>query len=69
MATDLFEYDLKKLNILCQRGAELFAKAEAELQKSSCREGMGISEDQLAIWANQGPSKQFTATYETFGIA
>ncbi len=33
MATDLFEHDLKKLNILRQRGAELFAKQEAALQQ------------------------------------
>jgi patatin-like phospholipase/acyl hydrolase len=33
MATDLFEHDLKKLNILRQRGAESFAKREAELKK------------------------------------
>ncbi len=31
MATDLFEYNLKKLNILRQRGAESFAKYEAEI--------------------------------------
>jgi uncharacterized protein len=29
MATDLFEHDMKKLNILRQRGAESFAKQEA----------------------------------------
>jgi len=33
MATDLFEYNLTKLNILRQRGSESFAKAEADLQK------------------------------------
>jgi hypothetical protein len=33
MATDLFEHDMKKLNILRQRGSESFAKHEAELQK------------------------------------
>jgi uncharacterized protein len=33
MATDLFEHDLKKLNILRQRGSESFAKAEADLQR------------------------------------
>ena len=33
MATDLFEHDLKKLNILRQRGSESFAKAEADLRK------------------------------------
>jgi uncharacterized protein len=33
MATDLFEHDLKKLNILRQRGAESFAKQEAALQQ------------------------------------
>jgi patatin-like phospholipase/acyl hydrolase len=33
MATDLFEHDLKKLNILRQRGAESFAKQEADLKK------------------------------------
>lgn len=32
MATDLFEHDLNKLNILRQRGAELFASREAELR-------------------------------------
>ena len=32
MATDLFEYDLKKLNILRQRGRESFAKVEATLK-------------------------------------
>lgn len=31
MATDLFEHDLAKLNILRQRGAESFAKQEAEI--------------------------------------
>jgi uncharacterized protein len=33
MATDLFEHDLKKLNILRQRGADSFASHEAELRK------------------------------------
>ncbi|TAX37450.1 patatin [Rhizobium leguminosarum] len=33
MATDLFEYDLKKLNILRQRGRESFAKSEALLKE------------------------------------
>ncbi len=32
MATDLFEHDLNKLNILRQRGAESFASREAELR-------------------------------------
>lgn len=32
MATDLFEHDLDKLNMLRQRGAESFAAREAELQ-------------------------------------
>lgn len=32
MATDLFEHDLTKLNILRQRGSESFAKHEAALQ-------------------------------------
>jgi uncharacterized protein len=32
MATDLFEHNLMKLNILKQRGSESFAKHEAELQ-------------------------------------
>ncbi|ANI80314.1 hypothetical protein [Sphingobium sp. EP60837] len=32
MATDLFEHDLRKLNILRQRGRESFAKAEATLK-------------------------------------
>jgi hypothetical protein len=32
MATDLFEHDLNKLNILRQRGAESFACREAELK-------------------------------------
>ncbi len=32
MATDLFEHDLNKLNILRQRGAESFASREAELK-------------------------------------
>ncbi|HEX3808390.1 MAG TPA: patatin-like phospholipase family protein [Rhizomicrobium sp.] len=32
MATDLFEHDLKKLNILRQRGSESFAKQEAALR-------------------------------------
>jgi patatin-like phospholipase/acyl hydrolase len=31
MATDLFEYDLRKLNVLRQRGAESFAAKEAEI--------------------------------------
>lgn len=33
MATDLFEHDLRKLNLLRQRGAESFAKSECELAK------------------------------------
>jgi hypothetical protein len=33
MAADLFEHDMKKLNILRQRGAESFAKQEAALQQ------------------------------------
>ncbi len=33
MATDLFEHDLKKLNILRQRGSESFASREVELRK------------------------------------
>ena len=33
MATDLFEHDLKKLNILRQRGAESFGKQESDLKK------------------------------------
>ncbi|MES2294356.1 MAG: patatin-like phospholipase family protein [Pseudomonadota bacterium] len=33
MATDLFEHDLTKLNILRQRGSESFAKQETALQK------------------------------------
>lgn len=33
MATDMFEYNVAKLNILKQRGAESFAKHELELQK------------------------------------
>jgi len=33
MATDLFEHNMKKLNILRQRGAESFAKQEAALQQ------------------------------------
>lgn len=33
MATDLFEYNLAKLNILRQRGSESFAKNEDELKK------------------------------------
>lgn len=33
MATDLMEHDLKKLNILFQRGGESFAKHEDELKK------------------------------------
>jgi hypothetical protein len=33
MATDLFEHDLQKLNILRQRGSESFAKHEAQLKK------------------------------------
>ena len=32
MATDLFEHDLSKLNILRQREAELYAKHEAEIK-------------------------------------
>ena len=32
MATDLFEHNLTKLNILRQRGSESFAKAEADLR-------------------------------------
>lgn len=33
MATDLFEHNMKKLNILRQRGTESFAKQEAALQQ------------------------------------
>jgi hypothetical protein len=33
MATDLFEHDMKKLNILRQRGSESFAKHEATLKE------------------------------------
>jgi hypothetical protein len=33
MATDLFEYDLKKLNILRQRGSESCAIREVDLQQ------------------------------------
>jgi patatin-like phospholipase/acyl hydrolase len=33
MATDLFEHDMRKLNILRQRGAESFGKQEADLKK------------------------------------
>lgn len=33
MATDLFEHDMKKLNILRQRGSESFAKQEQALQQ------------------------------------
>jgi predicted acylesterase/phospholipase RssA len=33
MATDLFEHDLKKLNLLRQRGVESFAREEANLRK------------------------------------
>jgi hypothetical protein len=33
MATDLFEHDLYKLNILRQRGRESFASREPELKK------------------------------------
>ena len=33
MATDLFEHDLKKLNILRQRGSESFANHEAALKE------------------------------------
>jgi len=33
MATDLMEHDLTKLNILCQRGRESFAKRENELRE------------------------------------
>ncbi len=36
MATDLFEHDSKKLNILHQRGGESFASREAELNKILC---------------------------------
>jgi hypothetical protein len=32
MATDIFEHDPKKLNILRQRGGESFASREAELR-------------------------------------
>jgi uncharacterized protein len=33
MATDLFEHDMKKLNILRQRGAESFARNESDLKR------------------------------------
>ena len=32
MATDLFEHDLRKLNMLRQRGVESFATREAEIK-------------------------------------
>ena len=32
MATDLFEHDMEKLNVLRQRGAQSYAKREAELK-------------------------------------
>jgi hypothetical protein len=32
MATDLFEHDLKKLNVLTQRGVQSFAEHEATLK-------------------------------------
>ncbi len=32
MATDLFEYDLEKLNILMQRGAKSYAENEEVLK-------------------------------------
>ncbi|MGQ7937672.1 hypothetical protein [Paraburkholderia sp. D1E] len=32
MAADLFEHDLKKLNVLTQRGAQSFAEHEQTLQ-------------------------------------
>jgi len=32
MATDLFEHDLEKLNILRQRGAESYAREEIALK-------------------------------------
>jgi hypothetical protein len=34
MATDLFEHDLNKLNILWQRGKESFAKNETALREA-----------------------------------
>lgn len=33
MATDLFEHDLHKLNILCQRGSESFSQREKQLKE------------------------------------
>ena len=33
MATDLFEHDLDKLNLLRQRGVETYARHELELQR------------------------------------
>ncbi|WJR76859.1 hypothetical protein [Bradyrhizobium sp. NP1] len=33
MATDLFEHDQRKLNILRQRGAESFGKQDADLKR------------------------------------
>lgn len=33
MATDLFEHDMKTLNLLRQRGVESFAREEANLRK------------------------------------
>jgi hypothetical protein len=33
MATDLFEHDLKKLNILRQRGGESFGKQEQAIRQ------------------------------------
>jgi uncharacterized protein len=34
MATDLFEHNMDKLNLLRQRGVESFAKNEADLREA-----------------------------------
>ena len=65
MATDLFEHNKAKLNILRQRGSKSFAKQESALQKTRQETLMPISEAQLKTWAKQGLTGQFTATYET----
>jgi hypothetical protein len=33
MATDMFEHDIKKLNLLRQQGAESFARREKEIRQ------------------------------------
>ena len=69
MATDLFEHDMKKLNLLsAARGRNSFGKVREAAAASCCslrRRTLAIPEAQLDTWANSPPSQQFTDTYAT----